>query len=136
MTKHKDSDARNVAVKVKLLESDANPEAEGLPIIFGRSHAQNMNREWFSSVAYHGTSEKRKVLGYLPCTLMSFLQLERKANNMDEVKMKLPAKLGPHTHILFTFYHLTCQTKNPPKVNLNFWLSSTLLLLASSFPSG
>lgn len=58
MTKHKDSDARNVVVKVKLLESDANPEAEGLPLVFGRSHSKNLSREWFSSVAYHGKGER------------------------------------------------------------------------------
>lgn len=29
----------------------------------------------------------------------------------DEVKIKLPASLSDHHHILFTFYHVSCQQK-------------------------
>lgn len=78
MTKHKDSDARNVSVKVKLLESDANPEAEGLPLIFGRSHTKNLNREWFSSVAYHGKEKQPSFLSILGSEVFSIFQNVRR----------------------------------------------------------
>lgn len=29
----------------------------------------------------------------------------------DEVKIKLPATLGDQHHLLFTFYHISCQRK-------------------------
>lgn len=29
----------------------------------------------------------------------------------DEIKMKLPAALGDQHHLLFTFYHISCQRK-------------------------
>lgn len=37
--------------------------------------------------------------------------LNRSPDFHDEVKIKLPASLSDHHHILFTFYHVSCQQK-------------------------
>lgn len=37
--------------------------------------------------------------------------LNRSPDFHDEIKIKLPASLSDHHHILFTFYHVSCQQK-------------------------
>ncbi|KAF0030332.1 hypothetical protein F2P81_017063, partial [Scophthalmus maximus] len=39
------------------------------------------------------------------------MRMWRSPDFHDEVKIKLPASLSDHHHILFTFYHVSCQQK-------------------------
>eukprot|EP01117_Protostelium_nocturnum_P018478 TRINITY_DN7737_c0_g1_i3.p1 TRINITY_DN7737_c0_g1~~TRINITY_DN7737_c0_g1_i3.p1 ORF type:complete len:1870 (-),score=707.33 TRINITY_DN7737_c0_g1_i3:192-5801(-) len=87
---------RNIAVDVKVLESDADPNADGLPFIIGKSYHKTINmmmsRE-ISSVTYHN----------------------KKPKFLDEVKIKLPPIISEKHHLFFTFYHIQCDTKKAKK---------------------
>ena len=65
MSKHKasSSDKRNVAIVVKLLASDDDPNAAGLNCIFGDSRSKAITLTWTSTVAYH----QEKVLAPIVC---------------------------------------------------------------------
>ncbi|KAI1280634.1 Dedicator of cytokinesis protein 7 [Halotydeus destructor] len=77
--------ARNITCKVQLMagEDDFNV----LNSVFGKSSCPEFLHEAFSSISYHN---KCPDFG-------------------DEIKVKLPAKLLDQHHLLFTFYHISCQ---------------------------
>lgn len=79
--------ARNLAVKVQLMAGE--DEKHALFNIFGKSSCPEMTSEAYSAVTYH-------------CKSPFFY---------DEIKIKLPAALGDNHHLLFTFYHISCQRK-------------------------
>lgn len=79
--------ARNLAVKVQFMAGEEDNFA--LPVIFGKSGGPEFVREAYTPVTYHNKT---------PCFY-------------DEVKIKLPAKLTEAHHLLFTFYHISCQSK-------------------------
>ncbi|KAL1514145.1 hypothetical protein ABEB36_003452 [Hypothenemus hampei] len=79
--------ARNIAVKIQLMAGES--ENHSLTNIFGKSSCPEMTNEVFSSVTYH-------------CKTPVYY---------DEVKIKLPAALADNHHLLFTFYHISCQKK-------------------------
>lgn len=60
---------------------------KGLKVIFGKSSCPEMTHEMFSAVTYHNKSP----------------------DFYEEVKIKLPSNLREYHHILFTFYHISCQ---------------------------
>lgn len=45
-----------------------------------------------------------------------FFFLNRSPDFYEEVKIKLPAKLTEKHHLLFTFYHISCQPKQGASV--------------------
>lgn len=49
----------------------------------------------------------------------------------DEVKIKLPASLTDHHHILFTFYHVSCQQKQntPLETPVGYTVSCDCILI-------
>ncbi|XP_066258807.1 dedicator of cytokinesis protein 7 [Euwallacea similis] len=79
--------ARNLAVKIQLMAGES--ESHSLTNIFGKSSCPEMTNEAFSAVTYH-------------CKTPVFY---------DEIKIKLPASLADNHHLLFTFYHISCQKK-------------------------
>lgn len=79
--------ARNIAVKVQLMCGEEDTHA--LPAIFGKSSCPEYTTEAYTTVSYHNKSP----------------------DFYDEVKIKLPANLGDQHHLLFTFYHISCQRK-------------------------
>lgn len=79
--------ARNLAVKIQLMAGER--EQNALHNIYGRSSCPEMTNEAYTGVTYHSK-----------CPLY-----------YDEVKLKLPAALGDNHHLLFTFYHISCQRK-------------------------
>ncbi|KAG5883156.1 hypothetical protein JTB14_033407 [Gonioctena quinquepunctata] len=79
--------ARNLAVRIQLMAGE--DEKHALYNIFGKSSCPEMTNEAYSSVTYH-------------CKNPVFY---------DEVKIRLPAALADNHHILFTFYHISCQKK-------------------------
>ena len=60
-----------------------------LKVIFGKSSCPELSKEAYTSVTYHNKSP----------------------DFYEEVKVRLPAHLTECHHILFTFYHISCQTK-------------------------
>ncbi|CAG9858416.1 unnamed protein product [Phyllotreta striolata] len=79
--------ARNLAVRIQLMAGEE--EKNALHNIFGKSSCPEMLSEAYSSVTYH-------------CKNPVFY---------DEIKIKLPAALADNHHLLFTFYHISCQKK-------------------------
>ncbi|XP_063863721.1 dedicator of cytokinesis protein 7-like isoform X4 [Scylla paramamosain] len=83
--------ARNIAVKIQFMAGEE--EHAALPVIFGKSSCPEFTSEAYTAVTYHNKSP----------------------DFYDEFKVKLPAVLGDQHHILFTFYHISCQKKNEEK---------------------
>eukprot|EP01114_Cavostelium_apophysatum_P003911 TRINITY_DN1404_c0_g1_i1.p1 TRINITY_DN1404_c0_g1~~TRINITY_DN1404_c0_g1_i1.p1 ORF type:complete len:1840 (+),score=629.05 TRINITY_DN1404_c0_g1_i1:76-5595(+) len=83
--------ARNITVKVQLLDNDEN--FEGLKVVYGRASSEAMSTYALTSATYHNKAPQF----------------------YDEIKIRLPAQLTDKHHLLFTFYHITCQL---PKVVL------------------
>ncbi|XP_077992756.1 dedicator of cytokinesis protein 7-like isoform X2 [Glandiceps talaboti] len=79
--------ARNIAVKVQFMSGDDPKDA--LPVIFGKSNCAPFATEAYTSVTYHSKCP----------------------DFYEEVKIRLPASLTDQHHILFTFYHISCQRK-------------------------
>ncbi|XP_031430851.1 dedicator of cytokinesis protein 7 isoform X13 [Clupea harengus] len=79
--------ARNITVKVQFMNGEDISNA--LPVIFGKSSCAEYAKEAYTAVVYHN----------------------RSPDFHDEIKIKLPASLTDHHHILFTFYHVSCQQK-------------------------
>ncbi|GCB80529.1 hypothetical protein scyTo_0016237, partial [Scyliorhinus torazame] len=75
--------------------------SSALPVIFGKSGHPEYVKESYTPVAYHSRSP-----------LFS-----------EEVKIKLPSDLTKDNHLLFTFYHINCQSKQSqdcPEVPLGY----------------
>ncbi|XP_035384993.1 dedicator of cytokinesis protein 7-like isoform X8 [Electrophorus electricus] len=78
---------RNIAVKVQFMEGEDPSQA--MPVIFGKSSCSEFYKEAYTPVIYHDKSPEF----------------------YEEVKMKIPANLTDNHHLLFTFYHISCQPK-------------------------
>ncbi|XP_060723565.1 dedicator of cytokinesis protein 7 isoform X9 [Tachysurus vachellii] len=79
--------ARNITVKVQFMNGE--DQSNAMPVIFGKSSCGEFSKEAYTAVVYHN----------------------RSPDFHDEIKIKLPASLNDHHHILFTFYHVSCQQK-------------------------
>nr|XP_018911108.1 PREDICTED: dedicator of cytokinesis protein 7 [Bemisia tabaci] len=79
--------ARNIAVKIQLMCGEE--EHQALPVIFGKSSCPEFTAETYTIVNYHNKTP--------------FFY--------DEIKIALPANLNDQHHLLFTFYHISCQRK-------------------------
>ncbi|XP_018560514.1 LOW QUALITY PROTEIN: dedicator of cytokinesis protein 7-like [Lates calcarifer] len=78
---------RNIAVKVQFMAGEDPSQA--LPVIFGKSSCAEFIKEAYTPVIYHNKSPEF----------------------YEEMKMKIPANLTDNHHLLFTFYHISCQPK-------------------------
>uniref|UniRef100_A0A671UVQ0 Dedicator of cytokinesis 6 n=1 Tax=Sparus aurata TaxID=8175 RepID=A0A671UVQ0_SPAAU len=78
---------RNIAVKVQFMAGEDPSQA--LPVIFGKSSCAEFMNEAYTPVIYHNKSPEF----------------------YEEMKMKIPANLTDNHHLLFTFYHISCQPK-------------------------
>ncbi|XP_069942509.1 dedicator of cytokinesis protein 7 isoform X6 [Cherax quadricarinatus] len=83
--------ARNITVKIQFMAGE--DELAAMSVIFGKSSCPEFTTEAHTAVTYHNKSP----------------------DFYDEFKVKLPAVLGDQHHILFTFYHISCQKKNEEK---------------------
>ncbi|XP_031440380.1 dedicator of cytokinesis protein 8 isoform X2 [Clupea harengus] len=79
--------ARNITIKIQFMSGE-EPSCV-LPVIFGKSTGPEFIAEACTPVTYHNKSP----------------------DFYEEVKIKLPAKLTERHHLLFTFYHISCQQK-------------------------
>ncbi|KAM4052801.1 dedicator of cytokinesis protein 8 isoform 2-T2 [Anomaloglossus baeobatrachus] len=81
------SSARNITIKIQFMCGEDAKNA--LPVIFGKSNGPEFLDEVCTAVTYHNKAP----------------------DFYEEVKIKLPAKLTEKHHLLFTFYHISCQQK-------------------------
>ncbi|GCC35926.1 hypothetical protein chiPu_0014416 [Chiloscyllium punctatum] len=79
--------ARNITVKVQFMSGEDQNNA--MQVIFGKSSCAEFTKESYTAVIYHN----------------------RSPDFHEEIKIKLPAYLTDHHHLLFTFYHVSCQQK-------------------------
>ncbi|XP_063283924.1 dedicator of cytokinesis protein 7 isoform X5 [Pelobates fuscus] len=79
--------ARNITVKIQFMNGEDPSNA--MPVIFGKSSCPEFSKEAYTAVVYHN----------------------RSPDFHEEIKIKLPATLTDHHHLLFTFYHVSCQQK-------------------------
>ncbi|XP_066453815.1 dedicator of cytokinesis protein 7 isoform X11 [Eleutherodactylus coqui] len=79
--------ARNITVKVQFMSGEDPSNA--MPVIFGKSSCPEFSKEAYTAVVYHN----------------------RSPDFHEEIKIRLPATLTDHHHLLFTFYHVSCQQK-------------------------
>ncbi|XP_030401659.1 dedicator of cytokinesis protein 6 isoform X3 [Gopherus evgoodei] len=78
---------RNIAVKVQFLAGEDPSQA--LPVIFGKSSCSEFTKEAYTAVVYHN----------------------RCPEFYEEFKLQLPPALTDNHHLLFTFFHVSCQPK-------------------------
>ncbi|XP_033475104.1 dedicator of cytokinesis protein 8 isoform X1 [Epinephelus lanceolatus] len=79
--------ARNITIKMQFMSGE--DPACSLPVIFGKSSGPEFLHEVYTPVTYHNKSP----------------------DFYEEVKLALPAHLTERHHLLFTFYHISCQQK-------------------------
>uniref|UniRef100_A0A672HCM0 Dedicator of cytokinesis 8 n=1 Tax=Salarias fasciatus TaxID=181472 RepID=A0A672HCM0_SALFA len=79
--------ARNITIKIQFMSGE-DPSCS-LPVIFGKSSGPEFLHEVCTPVTYHNKSP----------------------DFYEEVKLVLPARLTDRHHLLFTFYHISCQQK-------------------------
>uniref|UniRef100_A0A452RCD3 Dedicator of cytokinesis 6 n=1 Tax=Ursus americanus TaxID=9643 RepID=A0A452RCD3_URSAM len=78
---------RNLTVRVQYMAGEDPSQA--LPVIFGKSSCSEFTREAFTPVVYHSKSPEF----------------------YEEFKLRLPACVTENHHLLFTFYHVSCQPR-------------------------
>ncbi|XP_060109207.1 dedicator of cytokinesis protein 6 [Heteronotia binoei] len=78
---------RNIAVKLQFMAGEEPGQA--LPVIFGKSSCSEFVKEAYTAVVYHNKSPEF----------------------YEEFKVKIPASLTDNHHLLFIFYHVSCQQK-------------------------
>uniref|UniRef100_G3T4C0 Dedicator of cytokinesis 6 n=1 Tax=Loxodonta africana TaxID=9785 RepID=G3T4C0_LOXAF len=78
---------RNLTVRVQYMAGEDPSQA--LPVIFGKSSCSEFVREAFTPVVYHNKSPEF----------------------YEEFKLRLPACVTDNHHLLFTFYHVSCQPR-------------------------
>ncbi|KAM4888495.1 dedicator of cytokinesis protein 6 [Thomomys bottae] len=78
---------RNLAVRIQYMTGEDPSQA--LPVIFGKSSCSEFTREAFTPVVYHNKSPEF----------------------YEEFKLQLPACVTENHHLLFTFYHVSCQPR-------------------------
>ncbi|XP_056319423.1 dedicator of cytokinesis protein 8 isoform X1 [Danio aesculapii] len=79
--------ARNITVKIQFMSGEDSSCA--MPVIFGKSSGPEFLSEVYTPVTYHN----------------------RSPDFYDEIKILLPARLTDKHHLLFTFFHISCQQK-------------------------
>ncbi|XP_067839366.1 dedicator of cytokinesis protein 8 isoform X2 [Heptranchias perlo] len=79
--------ARNITIKIQFMAGE-NP-SNAMQVLFGKSSSAEFVSETYTAVTYHNKSP----------------------DFYEEVKLKLPAKITERHHLLFTFYHISCQQK-------------------------
>ncbi|XP_041282880.1 dedicator of cytokinesis protein 8 [Onychostruthus taczanowskii] len=104
--------ARNITVKIQFMCGE-DPSC-AMPVIFGKSSGPEFVQEMYTAITYHNKSP----------------------DFYEEVKIKLPAKLTEKHHLLFTFYHISCQPKQGASVETLLGYSWLPILLNDRLQTG
>lgn len=81
---------------------------KGMKTIFGKSSCPEFTNEVYSAVTYHNKSPGT-FFYYFSILRWVFLFNSFFSDFYEEVKIKLPSNLREYHHILFSFYHISCQ---------------------------
>ncbi|XP_054631989.1 dedicator of cytokinesis protein 9-like isoform X2 [Dunckerocampus dactyliophorus] len=84
--------ARNIAVCIEFRDSDEE-EARPLRCIYGRPGGSLFTRQAYAAVLHH----------------------QQNPEFYDEIKIELPTHLHQRHHLLFTFYHISCDSNGKKK---------------------
>ncbi|XP_034956196.2 dedicator of cytokinesis protein 8 isoform X3 [Zootoca vivipara] len=103
---------RNITIKIQFMCGE--DPACAMPVIFGKSSSAEFVAEVCTPVTYHNKSP----------------------DFYEEVKIKLPAKLTEKHHLLFTFYHISCQPKQGACVETLLGYSWLPILLNDRLQTG
>ncbi|XP_062985366.1 dedicator of cytokinesis protein 8 [Elgaria multicarinata webbii] len=103
---------RNITIKIQFMCGEDHSCA--MPVIFGKSTGPEFVQEIYTPVTYHNKSP----------------------DFYEEVKIKLPAKLTEKHHLLFTFYHISCQPKQGSCVETLLGYSWLPILLNDRLQTG
>ncbi|CAM2114532.1 unnamed protein product [Caretta caretta] len=103
---------RNITIKIQFMCGEDGTCA--MPIIFGKSSGPEFLQEMYTAITYHNKSP----------------------DFYEEVKIKLPAKLTEKHHLLFTFYHISCQPKQGACVETLLGYSWLPILLNDRLQTG
>ncbi|KAG8455210.1 hypothetical protein GDO86_001415 [Hymenochirus boettgeri] len=106
------SSGRNITIKIQFMSGEEAKNA--MPVIFGKSSGPEFLAEVFTAVTYHNKTP----------------------DFYEEVKIKLPAKLTSRHHLLFTFYHVSCQPKQGASVETLLGYSWLPILLNDRLQTG
>ncbi|NWY46142.1 DOCK8 protein, partial [Sylvia atricapilla] len=104
--------ARNITIKIQFMCGE-DPSC-AIPVIFGKSSGPEFVQEIYTAITYHNKSP----------------------DFYEEVKIKLPAKLTEKHHLLFTFYHISCQPKQGASVETLIGYSWLPILLNDRLQTG
>ncbi|KAM5192638.1 dedicator of cytokinesis protein 8 [Mantella aurantiaca] len=104
--------ARNITIKIQFMYGE-DPKCS-LPVIFGKSNGLEFLDEVYTAVTYHNKAP----------------------DFYEEVKIGLPAKLSEKHHLLFTFYHISCQQKAGTSVETVLGYSWLPILLNERLQTG
>uniref|UniRef100_A0A8C0ZYR3 Dedicator of cytokinesis protein 8 n=1 Tax=Castor canadensis TaxID=51338 RepID=A0A8C0ZYR3_CASCN len=104
--------ARNITIKIQFMCGEDPSNA--MPVIFGKSNGPEFLQEVYTAITYHNKSP----------------------DFYEEVKIKLPAKLTVNHHLLFTFYHISCQQKQGASVESLLGYSWLPILLNERLQTG
>uniref|UniRef100_A0A2K6P7R8 Dedicator of cytokinesis 8 n=1 Tax=Rhinopithecus roxellana TaxID=61622 RepID=A0A2K6P7R8_RHIRO len=104
--------ARNITIKIQFMCGE--DACSAMPVIFGKSSGPEFLQEVYTAVTYHNKSP----------------------DFYEEVKIKLPAKLTVNHHLLFTFYHISCQQKQGASVETLLGYSWLPILLNERLQTG
>ncbi|XP_023620336.1 dedicator of cytokinesis protein 8 isoform X3 [Myotis lucifugus] len=104
--------ARNITIKIQFMCGEDPSNA--MPVIFGKSSGPEFLQEVYTAVTYHNKSP----------------------DFYEEVKIKLPAKLTVNHHLLFTFYHISCQQKQGASIESLLGYSWLPILLNERLQTG
>ncbi|XP_017282313.1 dedicator of cytokinesis protein 9 isoform X4 [Kryptolebias marmoratus] len=84
--------ARNIAVCIEFKDSDED-EAQPLKCIYGRPGGPLFTKHAYAAVLHH----------------------QQNPEFYDEIKIELPTQLHEKHHLLFTFYHISCENNSKKK---------------------
>ncbi|XP_055361068.1 dedicator of cytokinesis protein 9 isoform X6 [Betta splendens] len=84
--------ARNIAVCIEFKDSDED-EAQPLKCIYGRPGGPLFTKQAYAAVLHH----------------------QQNPEFYDEIKLELPTQLHERHHLLFTFYHVSCDSNSKKK---------------------
>lgn len=109
---------RNIAIEVKFMDSDADPEAPGVRLIYADSlHqaiyvANHASSDSNSKVSTTSQSESTLVDAYT-----STVQYHSQSPKLlDEIAIKLPTQVTDKHHLLISFYHVAVAVKKNDEI--------------------
>ncbi|CAD5215071.1 unnamed protein product [Bursaphelenchus xylophilus] len=80
---NRSGNARNIAIKIELLDADQRPQK----VFFGKSSGPKMLSKIYTSVSYHNKTPQF----------------------FDEIKCEIPVNIDDGYHLMFTFVHISCK---------------------------